>query len=286
MLSVSFSVLRVYILLACFRFAMEPADGPIPSSMGRHTWDLRPSPTSQSLQSAQSSRSAQSAQSSAQEAQQIVNLTELLVSRISDFEAARPNILRAVPCCEVLRSLGGALRGIRPRRNPSFTTATIMEFWSHSWHGGVWIKVLTMFMLKNGPMAVCFGWLGALLMAALFATGMLPSYERVPFLQTGARMYPFGPWSLCTATLVATFTLRCWRRKTSVFLDVLCIDQDDARLKTEALLSIGAFLKKSQSLHVFWDETWVRRLWCVFLDRSCKSSFDVSALSDAVRIFI
>lgn len=30
------------------------------------------------------------------------------------------------------------------------------------------------------------------------------------------------------------------------------------------LVSIGAFLRASDSLVVFWDPSWSRRLWCVF----------------------
>eukprot|EP00439_Symbiodinium_sp_Y106_P013958 s3455_g2.t1 len=43
-----------------------------------------------------------------------------------------------------------------------------------------------------------------------------------------------------------------------------CINQRDQVLKGEAIISMGAFLKQSDSMLVLWDPTWVTRLWCVF----------------------
>ena len=109
-------------------------------------------------------------------------------------------------------------------------------------------------------MAVIIGYLVSVLMAVLFGMGMLPSYERAPMLRTRAEAYMFAPWSVCMGAAMTAVAFFARRRQTSVFLDILCIDQEDVILKTQALLSMGAFLKKSASLHVFWDETWVRYL--------------------------
>ena len=55
-----------------------------------------------------------------------------------------------------------------------------------------------------------------------------------------------------------------WRPRTQVFLDVACVEQVDPNLKTQGLMSMGAFLKASKSLVIFWDTSFVSRLWCLF----------------------
>ncbi|CAE7239241.1 unnamed protein product [Symbiodinium sp. CCMP2456] len=57
------------------------------------------------------------------------------------------------------------------------------------------------------------------------------------------------------------------RKETSrrlAFLDVGCINPTEDSLTVEGLISMGAFLKNSESLLVLWDETYVARLWCMF----------------------
>jgi len=60
----------------------------------------------------------------------------------------------------------------------------------------------------------------------------------------------------------ASFML--WRVRRLVFLDMLCINQEDEGLKGEAMISMGAILKSSASMLVLWDPSWVQRFWCVF----------------------
>ena len=45
-----------------------------------------------------------------------------------------------------------------------------------------------------------------------------------------------------------------------MFLDFLCISQEDEHLKGEAMVSMGAILKSSASMLVLWDPSWVQRL--------------------------
>ena len=109
-----------------------------------------------------------------------------------------------------------------------------------------------------------FGSLTSLVLAGLFVAGYLPGYERAPFLKVGRTSYLFSVWGLLGGTLTAIMTLFCWQRRTLVFVDVICINQADPSLKAEALLSMGACLQSSESLHVFGHETFVQRLWCIF----------------------
>lgn len=67
--------------------------------------------------------------------------------------------------------------------------------------------------------------------------------------------------------LVAFFTrfmhrLRCSDSYT--FLDRACISQTDPDLKAAGIRSIGAFLKRTHTLLVFWGHDYFERLWCIY----------------------
>ncbi|CAE7410120.1 unnamed protein product [Symbiodinium sp. CCMP2456] len=59
-------------------------------------------------------------------------------------------------------------------------------------------------------------------------------------------------------------TLLFYRPEAPIFLDVVCIDQVNAKRKARALLSMGAFLKASRSMLILWDATYSDRLWTMF----------------------
>ena len=69
---------------------------------------------------------------------------------------------------------------------------------------------------------------------------------------------------MLVAPVVYCAILLFWRPQQRIFLDVMCINQKDAEQKFLGLLSMGAFLKYSDSLLVLWDPTYTHRLWCVF----------------------
>eukprot|EP00439_Symbiodinium_sp_Y106_P038820 s2374_g4.t1 len=63
--------------------------------------------------------------------------------------------------------------------------------------------------------------------------------------------------------LASSLTFFLWRSQQRVFLDRICIHQTDEKLRMMGLLNVGAVLKKSDSLLVCLDHTYIRRLWCV-----------------------
>ena len=73
----------------------------------------------------------------------------------------------------------------------------------------------------------------------------------------------FAPWCTLTGGLVFTILLFTWRSQCWVFFDQICIHQYDRRLKMSGLVSIGSFLKHSETLLLVWDETYSQRLWCM-----------------------
>ncbi|CAE7765408.1 unnamed protein product [Symbiodinium sp. CCMP2592] len=218
----------------------------------------------------------------------ISDVYERAASYIADFQATRGDIIRATPCYEALRGFGWAFRFPKAADyHRSFPTDKIQEFWSHSWHGSALRKISTVMVQKNGLAAISAGTLASLLLVCLFVAGYLPGYERAPFQQTGRDSYLFGIWGMVGGTLVAIVTLIGWQCRTPIFVDVMCIHQSDPGLKSEALLSMGAFLQSSESLHVWWDETFVERLWCVFevgaFLGSCKLSDSGRAKTLVIR---
>jgi len=90
----------------------------------------------------------------------------------------------------------------------------------------------------------------------LRATGALPSIVSNSFTDS--------QWSVLIGVTFYCLSLTFWRVRRLVFLDLLCIDQDDESLKGEAMISMGAILKSSASMLVLWDASWVQRFWCVF----------------------
>ncbi|CAE7696810.1 unnamed protein product [Symbiodinium sp. CCMP2456] len=180
-----------------------------------------------------------------------------MVDMVASMEPTRPEIIRGVPVHCALRGCGQAMRGKQPGLYKfSCATADIDEFWSHSWHTSAWMKFVTAWYLNSGFIATAFGMVGAALGCVLHAVEVLPATVDNGFCKS--------QWSVLIGV---TFYLLCfmfWRARKLVFLDFLCINQEDESLKGEAMLSMGAILKSSASMLVLWDPSWVQRFWCVF----------------------
>ena len=73
----------------------------------------------------------------------------------------------------------------------------------------------------------------------------------------------FAPWCTLTPGLVFIMILFTWRSQRWVFFDQICINQCEPRLKMLGVLSIGSFLKHSETFLLVWDETYTQRLWCM-----------------------
>ncbi|CAE7945316.1 UGT80B1 [Symbiodinium sp. KB8] len=164
----------------------------------------------------------------------------------------RDEILRATPAGEVLKCLGRSLRQDEGEYyHKSVPSTRISSFYSHSWHGPTWAKILTLMLLNNGSAAVLLSLASVLLVGLLYGLGALP-----PF--------PLGWGCVVVGAFVYYLALAFWHRRHLVFVDRICISQSDEQLKGEALISLGAFLKCSDSMLVLWDPSYVGRLWCIF----------------------
>eukprot|EP00439_Symbiodinium_sp_Y106_P049362 s2159_g6.t1 len=197
-------------------------------------------------------------------------IEQLAVSAVSAMECTCPSFVRAVPAWAVLRSFGRVLRGTNMNAEElyamSFQVGSIDEFWSHSWHSVVFLKVWLLLMLKNGRAACVGGTLIAALVAYLSYADVLPGWYKEPRLQGPGYSgeFRFSPWANLSGCASALLLLLFWQSPSKVFLDRTCIHQGDGRLKAEGIINLGALLKKSRMLVVVWDPSYLSRLWCVF----------------------
>ncbi|CAE7948820.1 unnamed protein product, partial [Symbiodinium sp. KB8] len=141
-----------------------------------------------------------------------------------------------------------------------YPTTTIRTFWSHSWHGGAWKKYVTLLLFYHGTAALLIASLGAGLASVLFGLEILPALSQPKEGDSNFQCIWTNPVGLVSYCVVLLF----WRSSADVFLDVICIDQEVQPRKADGLLSIGAFLKKSDTMLVLWDHTYCDRLWCMF----------------------
>ena len=113
--------------------------------------------------------------------------------------------------------------------------------------------------LQNGTAAVFVSTFGAFIAMVLVAVGILSPYQAPDDVVAAG-----SNWCTSCGLVLYCLTILFWRRRFSIFLDVICIDQKDQRRKTMGILSMGASLKSSESMLVLWDSTYVHRLWCVW----------------------
>lgn len=192
---------------------------------------------------------------------QIKTVMKRLAHSIARMEVINPEVLRVTPAFQAFQQFGAALR---PRQRGSFyhksrESHKISTFWSHSWRGGQWKKLLTLVTFYNGTAAVSLGFLASILVMLLFLFGLLPGLER----KFGHLQVKWSCWSLCSGCIVTSLAMIFWRPQTEVFLDRICISQV-GDLKAQAIFSLAGMLQKSDKLLILWDPTWTERLWCLF----------------------
>ena len=191
---------------------------------------------------------------------QLAQMGQLVAESISKMEVTHPEVLRATRAFHAFQNFAVALRvGCDGDfYEKSRKTARISTFWSHSWHGGHWNKIITLLFFYNGTIAILVGFLMATALGLLFfSSDILPGFYRG--LHEG-----WSTWSLCGGSLAAGFVFLLWRPQTLVFLDRICISQNDSDLKTQAIFSLAGLLKNSDTMLILWDPTWTERLWCLF----------------------
>eukprot|EP00438_Fugacium_kawagutii_P000094 Skav218708 [mRNA] locus=scaffold1346:444984:446825:- [translate_table: standard] len=73
-------------------------------------------------------------------------------------------------------------------------------------------------------------------------------------------------WSLCGLCFVS---LADWlviffsRPLTPVFLDQICIKQQDTEMRANTIFSLAGIMRRSDKMLILWDPTWTESLWCL-----------------------
>ena len=178
---------------------------------------------------------------------------ESIADLVSRMEPVRPEVVRATCVFQTLRCLASPFRS-KGNRHDYYSLsqpAHRMQFWSHSWHGSRWSKILTLYVVQNATAASALSTALAVGPLAL-STLRLPSLKMLSFPS-------FVPFCFVIALVTYGVVSLFWRRRQLVFMDRICIHQSNHLLKAEGLISMGAILKSSDSMLVLWDPTYQER---------------------------
>ncbi|CAE7300162.1 cpr6 [Symbiodinium natans] len=186
-----------------------------------------------------------------------------LANRLAAMALTDEKYLRATPASRVIERAGRALRpGTHVCFEHSRQVKEISKFLSHSWQSSPLWKLVTLQMFYNWKVAALASNLLALLAMIMSSYGFLPPmYERTP--RFGEPMMA-GVWATSIGMLSFVLVWAFRPPRDMIFLDRICINQADAKQRGEGLVNLGACLRCSKNLLVIWDETYCRRLWCLF----------------------
>lgn len=168
---------------------------------------------------------------------------------------------------EILRSTNGGIGSVSDDGINEYNKSQLVDsgqldtFLSHSWQANWWHKYLTLLYYFNALPATL-----AVIISAILWCGL--QYACLCNEFWSWRWRGFLPMTLVfLAVLFSWHHIRAffprWRRRW-IFLDKVCIDQQDAERKTRGIKSIGAILHRSRTLLVAWDRSYFTRLWCTF----------------------
>ena len=220
---------------------------------------LRPLPTSISEDGSETSLAV-----SPQEIElQLDRLILQVAKDLANMEVVNPEVVRVTPVFRVFQQGAAALRESEVDFYfKSQSTLKISTFWSHSWHGSRWNKIITLITIYNGPAAAVSGMVSAVVAMILYCFEVLPSLDRGR--EEAGIFYGYSCWSLWFGFIVTTLVMIFWQPRKRIFLDRICISSTNQRLKAQAIFSLAGLLKHSDSMLVLWDPTWTERLWCLF----------------------
>ena len=196
------------------------------------------------------------------------HVVEDTIQFLVSMQATKPEILRGIMVHRFLQHaplIWARRTGLDTLHGLSEVTTTLDEFWSHSWQVKAYLKYINILHRHNSFSAFVVGTLCAFAAWALCVAGILPDG---PAWEMTSRF-----WSTPAGLVGYYLTLFMWRRRKKAFLDIACINQTDDLIKAEGLVSMGAFLKRSETLFVLWDVTYVSRRDAA-CSLSCSSQAD------------
>ncbi|CAK8999023.1 Uncharacterized protein SCF082_LOCUS5884, partial [Durusdinium trenchii] len=132
---------------------------------------------------------------------------------------------------------------------------TIDVFLSHDWETSRWMKLLALLLYFNSE-------------AAAIASLLFSLVLGVVKTQLGERLSNLWMFSCYLVFLIFLFFWQrirtCFVSPWIVFLDKLCIHQENEELKQQGILGLGAFVHASDKLLVLWSRRTFSRLWCAY----------------------
>eukprot|EP00929_Paragymnodinium_shiwhaense_P070085 TRINITY_DN35461_c0_g1_i2.p1 TRINITY_DN35461_c0_g1~~TRINITY_DN35461_c0_g1_i2.p1 ORF type:complete len:596 (-),score=55.08 TRINITY_DN35461_c0_g1_i2:176-1963(-) len=189
------------------------------------------------------------------------------------------SLLRGVPAHQALAGYGRhwkAISGSSEDFTLSHPTPAIDDFISHDWRTPRVDKTVALCFVYNSTAAVVGSMLFALALTVFrVAVGSRDGMSQEP--QPTVRS--FASSGICTFTtpfvyLLLLFHWQAIRTKLLrglalqsqplLFLDKLCINQDDEDMKQQGILGLAAFLKSSRRLVLLWSPRYFTRLWCTY----------------------
>ena len=158
----------------------------------------------------------------------------------------------------------------------SFDSDRYSVFLSHSWQSGRMSKYLALLFEYSFVPAIAVSVIVALLVGGLQVWGVIPPVGYQSWPEISKQPAPLYCGVQILGLLSFALTLCNWVQICSalgcvksvsgskIFVDKLCIRQDDEHEKQKGLDSIAGYLRNSDKLLVLWDPTFFSRLWCCF----------------------
>ena len=126
---------------------------------------------------------------------QIQQLMPQLAQKVSQMEVLHPEVLRVTYAFQALQRFGRVFRVDGDFYHKSRKSEKIKTFWSHSWHGSSWKKILTLIAYYNSRVAICFGTSVAFLMALLHLLGFFArNHSRIRLAMGTFLHMVHNPW--------------------------------------------------------------------------------------------
>mmetsp|Transcript_132261 Transcript_132261/g.423139 ORF Transcript_132261/g.423139 Transcript_132261/m.423139 type:complete len:535 (+) Transcript_132261:103-1707(+) len=210
---------------------------------------------------------------------------EAIASDVSDLVTFQgsADLRRGVPLARILRSCGRIFAdstGSASTYLLSEPVSRIDVFISHNWAVRRMLKFLALSYHFNFDMSAILALPVVLLLGAATALGLLPVVDD----QSG---YPIGiscrilcvPCFLVLLLFGRSMPASCGFEGPSVFLDKVCIHQEDAEIKKKGIEKLGAFLADSDRMLVLYSDIYLVRLWTMYEVASFLSQHEIGNMT-------
>ena len=182
---------------------------------------------------------------------------EPTVSKTLSFQIA-PEMLQGVAMSECLKWWGKHWADSNHQHTVTRRIQQVHKydnFISHDWGTSRWLKLAALLVVFNSQAAAAASLLVSLLVGVLRISSVLPNHIWTAFAGHIAFVAVLCFWQRLRELV---------RRPRIVFLDKLCISQEDEALKEQGILSLPGFLDQSEELTILWSGKYLTRLWCTY----------------------